>query len=141
MYDTPKQAAQARNDKQAALMRERRKNPVIREREQRQLKARDTAYRRLAAAFPDDYLRILNAERIGQGLPRLIPRKRRTVTHTTQPTPVQEQTPDRVPKRAPIDVVEELKGQGVDPETCRHQQGITKLPYGKFCNACGRLIK
>jgi hypothetical protein len=139
VHDSPAVARDARREQQAELMRRRRKNPAIKEQERKAIKARDTAYRRLAAAFPEDYLRILNAERIGQGLPRLIPRKRRTETHTTRP--VEVQTPDKPPSKAPIDVVAELQGQGVDPTTCKHSQGIKKLPYGKFCNACGQMIK
>lgn len=79
---------------------------------------------------------LIQEERKKAGLPVMIPKPRRK---GRAPEPVKEKRPvGRPPKKAPEapSVVLRPPDKSVQ-DKCRHNMGITKLPYGKFCDECG----
>lgn len=128
-----------RNSQQAGLMRRRRKDPKIKAQDAKTAKARNTAYRRLAKAFPVDFYRIYNAERVQMGLPAVSPGVRKPTTTTIKgPKPVAVIKEVQAPPRPDVEVVDTKR---IPVKDCRHNQGLKKLMYGTFCEACGSRIR
>lgn len=128
----------------ALNQRQRRANPTIKAAEKRANACRDAAYRRLAKRHPDEFLLLVQAERKKLNLPPLRPRFRRDrpdgeqeslLGQKSHGTKMIETVVERErPPRAAI-MPDEAKQRA-----CPHNMGLKKLPYGKFCEGCGKLI-
>ncbi|MGH7489032.1 MAG: hypothetical protein ACREMY_26030, partial [bacterium] len=151
----------------AYTMRERRKNPVIKEQEHQAQRAKNLALGQLARNHPEEFLALEQLERRNRGLPPLQPRKRRaaategraqeqeavhTLNSPVLPAPtgsaaanLQSKAQRKEPK-PPVRVIRAPKVVLVPPEKaiqdkCRHNMGLTKLSYGTFCVECGHRVR
>lgn len=115
----------------AALnQRRRRLRPDVKASEQLALKARDGAMRTLAKKHPEEFMVLVQEERMRLGLPPLQPRgkHRRALEERAHAKQEKHHTPQTPAPKA-------------DQGNCVHgQYPVNKQTYGNFCGNCGRRL-